>query len=218
MKKILNLAIAVTIATQASAFKNSLEIKKPTNVLQSSSFSTVNKAWGEFLERPSPWSYGGMFGLNFIKDGYVFNFQPFISYRAANRLFLGYSSGFSYVQQKIAYTKSNGEVLKDNYKGFYFDNSIFMRWFFHGLKFIQLEPGIVNFKNLEFFKYDPAANNLVLTYKWYQVPYVQVGGGFVVPLSGDNFIIIRAMYDVLQLENSPYKGLPVIRGGINIGI
>jgi hypothetical protein len=175
--------------------------------------------WGEVLERPSPWSYGGVFGINFITDGFVFNFSPMLTYRAGNKVFLGVSSGLSYFQQKYSYFNLNNLATeKFTLKTTYFDNSVFMRWFALGLIFIQAEPGIVNFDDVTSYRFDLQQNKVIVDRTRKTIPYVQMGGGFVVPFGNEKFLIIRCMYDVLQNKESPYYGLPIIRGGINIGI
>jgi hypothetical protein len=210
MKKILfAISIFICFTISASAIgsihpnKNLLPIKK----------------WGEVLERPSKWSYGGVFGLNFIQDGFVFNFSPMVTYRASNRVFLGVSSGLSYFQQK-AKVFNNNTMAYENFtlRNTYYDNSIFLRWFAVGLTFIQIEPGIVNFRDIYGYHYDYSLNKVVIDGERKTIPYVQLGAGFVVPFGNEKFFIMRCMYDALQLEDSPYKGLPIIRGGINIGI
>jgi hypothetical protein len=175
--------------------------------------------WGEILERPSRWSYGGVFGLNFIQDGFLFAVSPTLTFRAHQRVFLGISGGFNYMQQKERYYNTNlATYEKYTLQSTYYDNSFFMRWFCAGLKFIQIEPGFVNFKNITRFQFDPLADKVVVEYTRKTIPYLQCGAGFVVPFADEKFIIIRCMYDVLQNKESPYYGLPIIRGGINIGI
>jgi hypothetical protein len=181
----------------------------------------VSKAlWGEALERPSKWSYGGTFGLNFIdKRGFLFQAGATLTYRAGNRVFLGVSSAFSYVYQSVEYQNlltTNRDYF--DYNSTYYDNSIFMRWFAIGLTFIQIEPGIVNYKDLIDYQYDYNQNKMIINASRKTVPYVQCGAGFVVPFGNEKFFIMRCMYDVLQHKDSPYLGLPIIRGGVNIGI
>ncbi len=178
-----------------------------------------SKKWGEFLEAASPWRYGGSFGMNFIRDGYTAYFAPSVSYRAGGSVFLGVSSGLSFASQKVeAFNLSTQTYEKLKLQSLYFDNSIFMRWFCWGLKFIQIEPGIVSFQNIERYYWNTSINNFTIEKKWKNVPYIQAGAGFIIPFAENKFIIIRTMYDVLQNKESPYYGLPIIRGGINIGI
>jgi hypothetical protein len=175
--------------------------------------------WGEWLERPSPWSYGGLFGLNFVRDGFVFSVQSMVTYKVSGGLYIGASVGFSYVQQKENIFNTNKQAYeKFTISGTYYDYSIFSRWFFHGLKFIQIEPGYVNFKQIDNFRFDAVQNKVIIESQRKNIPYIQAGAGFVVPFAEEKFFIMRVMYDVLQNKESPYYGLPVIRGGVNIGI
>jgi hypothetical protein len=189
--------------------KNSLTQK---NYLQT-------KKWGEFLERESPWSFGGMFGLNFIPKGYSFSMFPMLTYKARDRWFLGVSSGAYFISQVEELYNPNKAALEDvRFNSFYFDNSVFARFFFARLLFLQAEPGIVSFENFESVYFDNSTNAFKIEKKWKTVPYVQMGGGVIIPFSEKSYMIIRCLYDVLQKEDSPYKGLPIIRGGFNIGI
>jgi hypothetical protein len=205
------LIFSFLIATLSQSFAIG-HIKENKNLL-------ATKKWGEVLERPSPWSYGGIFGINFIQDGFVFNFSPMLTYRAGNKVFLGLSSGISYYQQKYKYFNLNTQLYdKFTLKTTYYDNSLFLRWFALGLIFIQAEPGIVTFDDVAGYRFDAGLDKVIVDSKRKTIPYVQMGGGFVIPFGEEKFLIIRCMYDVLQNKESPYYGLPIIRGGINIGI
>jgi hypothetical protein len=210
MKLVIKILLLLTIANGSFATNNNFALNTK---------NTLKSNWGEFLERPSRWSYGGMFGLNFFQDGFIFNIMPMLTYRAHNRVYIGLSAGASYVGQRVPFFNPNSNANeKFLYQSYYFDYSIFARWFLYKLWFVQAEPGYVSFKRLDKYQFNPTANKMDISTTWLNVPYIQAGLGFVRPINDNNFFILRVMYDVLQKEDSPYKGLPVIRGGVNIGL
>ncbi|HYV94233.1 MAG TPA: hypothetical protein VE978_20830 [Chitinophagales bacterium] len=50
------------------------------------------------------------------------------------------------------------------------------------------------------------------------VPSLLLGGGYAQKIGGRSVFFISVLYDVIQDPNSPYWGIPVIRGGISFGL
>jgi hypothetical protein len=50
------------------------------------------------------------------------------------------------------------------------------------------------------------------------VPSVLLGGGYYQNIGGHSVFFLSILYDILQDPNSPYNGIPVIRGGVSFGL
>jgi hypothetical protein len=180
------------------------------------SFGLSSKKWGEELEKPSPWFYGLGFGVNFFPDGLIGQSSGMVAYRLNRKSFLAINPSISYLYQRIDVLNTTiGREEIYHYQSAYYDVSLSYRLFFYKRIFLQVEPGIVNYKDLEGVYFDPIANKATEKASRLTVPYALAGLGFLAPVGEKSFFVMRVQYDVLGKENSPYKGYPVIRGGIN---
>ena len=164
---------------------------------------------------------GGNMGMNFFKKGYSFYIAPTIGYRFTNRFHMGSNLSYLFYQEKFTYTNSkyvNEETYR--YRANHYNTSLFMRLFIAGPMFVHLEPGLnfyKTFKNPDFI-YDQSSGKLVEQTQREIIPSVLTGAGFAIPLGGSAAFVIYGMYDVLQHPQSPYFGLPIIRGGFAFGM
>lgn len=172
--------------------------------------------WGEFLEKPSRWFYGLGFGVNFVPNGFSLNSGGTVAYRIKRKTFVGVNPNFSFLFQRLPYENTNAGT-KDYYlyTSTYLESSVYLRHFFRRRVFMQLEPGIINYKSLDNIYFDPNLGNVVEFSERITAPYGLAGLGYLAPIGENSFFVIRCQYDVLGKDESPYKGLPVIRGGIN---
>lgn len=164
---------------------------------------------------------GGNMGMNFIKNGYSFYFAPTVGYRFTNRFHMGSNLSYLFYQEKFKYTNSkyfNEETYR--YRAHQYSTSLFMRLFIAGPLFIHTEPGLNFYKTLKNpdFVYDQSTGKLVEQTQRDIIPSVLTGAGFAIPLGGSAAFVIYGMYDVLQNPQSPYYGLPIIRGGFAFGM
>ena len=95
-----------------------------------------------------------------------------------------------------------------------------MRLFIAGPLFLHAEPGLNFYKTLKNpdFVYDQTTGKLVEQTQRDIIPSLLTGAGFAIPLGGSAAFVIYGMYDVLQNPQSPYYGLPIIRGGFAFGM
>lgn len=164
---------------------------------------------------------GGNMGMNFLKKGYSFYIAPTIGYRFTNRFHMGSNLSYLFYQEKFTYTNSkyfNEETYR--YRANHYNTSLFMRLFIAGPMFVHLEPGLnfyKTFKNPDFI-YDQSTGKLMEQTQREIIPSILTGAGFAIPLGGSAAFVIYGMYDVLQHPQSPYSGLPIIRGGFAFGM
>jgi hypothetical protein len=173
--------------------------------------------WGEELEKPSRWYYGANFGVNFIDKG-IFSFcQGNLAYRINSRTYIGISPAVNFYAQKMNYYHPiKTRIESELYTSTYLEASLFLRKFISRRVFLQVDPGIAQYKSLENFYYDINLDQPVFMTEKIVSPFGLAGIGYIAPLGEHSYIIFRAQYDVLGLEQSPYKGWPVIRGGIGM--
>lgn len=164
---------------------------------------------------------GGNMGMNFLKKGYSFYVAPTIGYRFTNHFQMGSNLSYLFYQEKFTYTNSkyfNEETYR--YRANHYSTSLFMRLFIAGPLFLHAEPGLNFYKTLKNpdFVYDLTTGKLVEQTQRDIIPSLLTGAGFAIPLGGSAAFVIYGMYDVLQNPQSPYYGLPIIRGGFAFGM
>lgn len=177
---------------------------------------------------PEKLIFGGNLGMDFIRNadsiykttekGYSLYLTPTIGYRFG-RVHAGLNGGYSFTHVNIKYV--NFITKKDEHYKLNSSNysiSVFSRLFFLRNFFLHAEPEM-NFFNqweyrIDYFitgkrEYKPTR---------IKVPSILTGIGFVLPIGENVGLVVQGLYDVLQNPNSPYSGLPVIRGGFNVGM
>jgi hypothetical protein len=175
-----------------------------------------DKKWGEQLEKPSPWFYGMGFGVNFVPDGFIMNSSGMLAYRINKKTFIGLNPSFSFLLQRLEFY--NPILNKDDnyvYTSTYYESSLYLRKKLYRRIFFQLEPGVVNYKDLDNIYFNNSTNKIDEISKRKTVPFGLAGLGYLAPVGENSFFVIRFQYDVYGHKDSPYKGLPIIRGGIN---
>ncbi|HMT34433.1 MAG TPA: hypothetical protein PKC41_01165 [Chitinophagaceae bacterium] len=160
---------------------------------------------------------GGNLGMNFFKKGYTAYIAPTIGY-SFGRFQLGVSAGYNFYHEKLAYINSISNLPEDYpYSASDYNVSLFTRLALLGPVFLHAEPGYGFYKVMDSVSYELTTGKLVEHTSRFSVPYVLVGGGFAFPIGERVSFVIYALYDVIQNKLSPYSGLPVIRGGFNVG-
>lgn len=154
---------------------------------------------------------GGNFGLAF-GDYTLINVSPQIGYRFNKTLAAGIGLNFLYSSQKDydyygnEYSKLSQGIIGLNVFGRVYPIQNIM---------LQIQPEAnYRFGNIKFYDgRQPEKISLDAAI----VPSLLAGGGLVLPSAG-GALIVSAMYDVLQNENSPYGKRPVINVGYNINL
>lgn len=208
MKTILQIMLLILVTTAASA-KITLKEKAPAFL----------SAYGEGGFDPDRLIFGGNLGMNFVKKGYQLFISPTFGY-SFGRLQLGISANYSYLHQKLPYNNSvTGNSAVYVYQASNYNLSVFTRFALLGPLFLHAEPGYGFYKVLEDpdFTYDPGTGTLEEHSNRFKIPSVLVGAGFAFPIGERVAFVIYGLYDVIQDPMSPYYGLPVIRGGFNVG-
>lgn len=178
-----------------------------------------SRDYGEGGFDPDNLLIGGNLGMNFFEKGYTGYFAPTIGY-SFGRFQLGISAGYNFYHEKLAYTNPKTN-LPDEYafSSSNYSLSLFTRLAILGPFFIHAEPGYEFYKVLEDpnFTFETTTGKAVEHASRVSVPIVLVGGGFAFPIGERVSFVIYGLYDAIQNPLSPYYGLPIIRGGFNVG-
>ncbi len=172
--------------------------------------------------------FGGNLGMDFIREkdsiyktsesGYSIFVTPTIGYRFG-RVQAGFNGGYSFTHLNIRYinfiTKGEEKYLLNSSN---YSLSLFARLFFFRGLFVHAEPEINLFNQWQYSIDYFGTGKRKYTATRIKVPALLVGLGFVIPIGERVGFIVQGLYDVLQKPNSPYSGLPIIRGGFNIGM
>ncbi len=173
--------------------------------------------YGEGGFDPDRLLLGGNLGMNFYDKGYSAFFSPTIGY-GFGRFVLGLSAGYYFTHQKIDYLNGINNLPEVYpYSASDYNVSLFTRLGVLGPLFVQAEPGFGFYKSLDSMSYEMTTGKAVEHAHRGSVPFILVGGGFMFPIGDRVSFVIYGLYDVLQNQMSPYRGLPVIRGGFNVG-
>ncbi len=170
---------------------------------------------------PSNLILGGNMGMNFVKQGYQLYVSPTIGYRFTNSFHMGTNLSYVFYQQKFDYTNSRTlEQETYRYRASHYSSSLWMRYFLLRPFFLHTEPGVNFYKVFDTpdFKYNHTTGELEEQTLRIAIPSLLVGAGFAIPLGESAALVIYGMYDVVQNPQSPYFGLPIIRGGFAFGM
>lgn len=168
---------------------------------------------------------GGGMGFSFGQVTAV-AVSPIVGYRFTDRLSAGVGLSYQYVQQKDAWAIQNpnsnnpNDLLYYDYKSNMISPSVWARFIVWHNLFLSaaFEQNFMSF-NQPYTVYDYSANDykVVDQKTWMSVPSLLVGGGFRQPVGERSSFVISIMYDVLQKDYSPYKGILDYRVGFNVG-
>ncbi len=177
----------------------------------------LTRYYGERGFNPDNLLIGGSLGMNFFEKGYSAYIAPTVGY-SFGRFQLGVSAGYNFYHTKIDYLNGINNLPEEYpYSSSQYDVSVFTRLAILGPLFIHAEPGISFYKVLDSMSYEFTTGKAVEHASRENAPYVLVGAGFSFPIGDRVSFIIYGLYDVIQNKMSPYYGLPVIRGGFNVG-
>lgn len=150
-------------------------------------------------QEPSKVYYGGQLGLSF---GSYFRLAiiPMVGYKVSPRFHIGGTIGYSYTKDS---RYENATVTSHNFGG-----SVFTRYLIVG--------GLYGHAEFAYWSYKYQTENLEGDRTW--VPFLLVGGGYILPVSPSTALFVEVLWDVLRDENSPYSGSdPFISIGVGVG-
>lgn len=162
---------------------------------------------------------GGNLGMNFFKKGYTGYISPIVGY-SFGRFQLGLSAGYNFYHEKLPYTNALTNLPEEYaFSSSNYSLSLFSRLALLGPLFIHVEPGYEFYKVLDDpnFTYEFSTGKAIEHARRVSIPIALVGGGFGFPIGDRVSFVIYGLYDLIQNPLSPYYGLPIIRGGFNVG-
>ncbi|HVB04406.1 MAG TPA: hypothetical protein VNE41_11890 [Chitinophagaceae bacterium] len=194
MKKyaaILILYLTSTLTVQAQYYPGYGKNKDSTNAAQQ-------------IKTPSHKFFaGGGAGLSFGYYTYL-DISPEVGYRLSSWLAGGISLNFNFISDKsVPGVTQNQTIL---------GGGVFARVYPLSHIFLQVQP-----------EYNSSSSRLkdgsggIYGSAQYGVMSLLMGGGYVERIGGGSEFTFGIMYDVLQNPGSPYYGIPVIQGGVDIG-
>ncbi len=166
---------------------------------------------------PSRLVFGGGaiagFGTGYANVGV----SPIVGYRLTDRFAAGVGLGYEYLKQpQFLYNPSSQQDEMYSAQANIISPSIWARYqafrtvFFEG----TFEYNLIYFSDYNYDNnYNIASEKLNVG-----VPCLLLGGGVKQPISDRASFVIEFLYDVLQQDNSPYFGIPVLRAGIVVGL
>lgn len=154
---------------------------------------------------------GGNFGLSF-GDYTLINVSPQLGYRFNRYVAAGVGINGQYVSEKTRDYWGNRDA---KYTRGIVGLNVFGRVYPFQFVMLQVQPEV----NYIFGKNTYYTGNPTGTFNWGSEiePSLLLGGGAVLP-QGRGALVISAMYDVLQRDNSPYGRRPVYNIGYNISL
>ncbi len=162
--------------------------------------------------------FGGGIGVGGVGGAFSFNIQPMIGYRITDKFHAGITLGYTHFSQQIEYDNlltGLPEIYKS--KSSIISASLFARYFVFDMLFAQVEPEINSYDVGE-VNYSTTTGKLYKTPQRLAIPSFLVGAGYGSRLGNISYMTIIVMYDLVQNPNSPYYKVPVIRGGLNLGL
>jgi hypothetical protein len=153
----------------------------------------------QMKDEPSKIYWGGELGLSF---GSYFRISliPLIGYKVTPKFHVGAKLGVAYIIDNT-YEK---EVTSFNYGG-----SVLARYL--------LIKGLYAHTEYAYWSYKYQTENLEGERTW--VPFVLVGGGYILPISPAASLFVEVLWDVLKDENSPYdSSQPWVKVGVGVGL
>ena len=149
---------------------------------------------------PSKFYWGGELGLSF-GSYFRISLVPLVGYKITPKFHVGGKLGFAYIEDN---TYENAKITSFNYGG-----SIFTRYI--------LIKGLYAHGEFVYWSYKYQTENFEGDRTW--VPFIMLGGGYILPVGPNVGLFIEALWDVLQDENSPYSsGSPQIKIGVGVGL
>jgi hypothetical protein len=162
--------------------------------------------------------FGGGIGVGGVGNAFSFNIQPMVGYRFTDKFHAGITLGFTYFTQQIEYNNLLSgvpEIYKS--KSSIISASMYARYFVWDMLFAQVEPEINSYDVGELY-YSTTTGKLLKAPSRLAIPSFLAGVGYGSRLGGISYMTIIVMYDLVQNPNSPYYKVPVIRGGLNLGL
>lgn len=158
--------------------------------------------------------FGGGFVLGVGGGITDIGISPVIGYRITDKFSAGIGLGYQYYKDKFAtqyIDKSTGAIHDYAFKTSIYTASIWARYLIWNNIFVHLEPEMNSFEQWR------QPDNFTINKERIYVPSLLVGAGLRQPVSDRLSLVGTILYDVLQEEDSPYKGRLDIRFGINVG-
>jgi hypothetical protein len=149
---------------------------------------------------------GGDLGFGFGSYNTYVDVSPLAGYRFNKWLAAGVKLNFNFASQK-SYTDPTQNESYTILGGGVFGRIYPLRWLY-----LQVEP------EYNVYSANIKSSGTVLASETHDVVSLLIGGGYVQQISSKAAITFGIMYDVLQNEYSPYYGIPVFQGGININL
>jgi hypothetical protein len=147
---------------------------------------------------PSQIYWGGELGLSF-GDYFAISIIPMLGYKVTPQFHVGAKIGYAYTEDKRYETK----ITSHNYGG-----SLFSRYLIY--------KGIYAHAEFVYWSYKYQTENLEGDRNW--VPFVLLGGGYVMPVSASASLFVEVLWDVLRDDNSPYdSSSPFVKVGVGVG-
>jgi len=167
---------------------------------------------------PSRLIFGGGVIASFGTGFTDFGVSPIVGYRFTDRFSAGIGLGYQYLKQtEYVYTSSISAYAPYPSQAHILSPSIWTR--VHVFNDIFAE-GVFEYNVMYLSDYaiDQNSYEVVPEKITIGVPSLLLGAGIKRPIGGRASFIIEVLYDVLQQDNSPYFGIPVIKGGIVVGL
>jgi hypothetical protein len=149
---------------------------------------------------------GGSLGLSFGDYTFV-EVAPIVGYKITDALSAGIGGRYSYVNVNDSY-------YGISYSYSSYGGSLFSRYIVYKGIFLAAEFEANNFQVYKLV--DPINGVFTSGRAW--IPSLLLGGGYMQNAGGKASVFLSLLYDVLQDRNSPYYRIPVIRGGVMIGL
>ena len=150
-------------------------------------------------QQPSKVYYGGGVGLNLFGDYFRISIEPMVGYKISPKLSAGLKIMYEYVKD----SRYTPDVTSNNYGG-----SIFSRY--------RVIPQFYVHAEFAYYSYKFRTENIDGDREW--VPFLLLGGGYSQNVGGNTWVYAQALWDVIQDDNSPYKGgEPWISVGVSVG-
>ncbi len=142
--------------------------------------------------------------------------SPIIGYKFTNRFSAGVGVGYQFYRLPSDFVDANNNIQYISENIVY--PSLWARFFVYRNIYIT---GVGEY-NLIFQNAPEPDYYTTMGYSYrkvsVQVPCMLVGVGFKQPMGGRVSAVLEALYDVLQMPNSPYLGQPVVRVGFVAGL
>lgn len=146
---------------------------------------------------------GGNVGLSFSSNYSYVGISPLIGYRLTPWFSPGVNLNLNFVSDKsVPYQTTNYTTI---------GAGVFTRFFPFQWLYLQIQP--------EYNQYQVKVKSggSIIDKQTYHVFSLLMGGGYIQRISENSYFNFGILYDVIQNPHSPYYGIPVIQGGMNIG-